>query len=130
MKEAEKSAQRFMSGKFTMDDLLKQLEATQKMGPLASLVKMIPGMSDAAKQLENTDADRQLVKVKAIIQSMTKEEREDPSIMRNSHKRRIAMGSGTSINDVNKLINQYDRMKKMMKQMSSLTKGGFGGLFG
>ena len=130
MKEAEKSAQRFMSGKFTMDDLLKQLEATQKMGPLASLVKMIPGMSDAAKQLENTDADRQLVKVKAIIQSMTKEEREDPSIMRNSHKRRIAMGSGTSINDVNKLINQYDRMKKMMKQMSSITKGGFGGLFG
>ena len=67
---------------------------------------------------------------KVIIQSMTKEEREDPSIMRNSHKRRIAMGSGTSINDVNKLINQYDRMKKMMKQMSSLTKGGFGGLFG
>ncbi len=129
-KEAERSAKRFMSGKFTMDDLLKQLEATQKMGPIASLMKMIPGMGDMAKQIENTDADKQLVKVKAIIQSMTKEEREDPSIMRNSHKRRIAQGSGTSINDVNRLINQYDRMKKMMKQMSSLRGGGFGGLFG
>ena len=130
MKEAERSAARFMSGKFTMDDLLKQLEATQKMGPIASLIKMIPGMSEAAKQIENTDADKQLVKVKAMIQSMTKAEREDPSIMRNSHKRRIAAGSGTTINDVNRLINQYDRMKKMMKQMSSLKGGPFGGLFG
>ncbi len=128
-KEAERSAKRFMSGKFTMDDLLKQLEATQKMGPIASLMKMIPGMGEMAKQMENTDADKQLIKVKAIIQSMTKEEREDPSIMRNSHKRRIASGSGTSINDVNRLLNQYERMKKMMKQMSSL-RGGFPGLFG
>ena len=109
-----------------MDDLLKQLEATQKMGPIASLMKMIPGMGEMAKQMENTDADKQLIKVKAIIQSMTKEEREDPSIMRNSHKRRIASGSGTSINDVNRLLNQYERMKK---QMSSL-RGGFPGLFG
>ena len=60
---------------------------------------------------------------------MTLEEREDPSIIRNSHKRRIALGSGTNVNDINKLINQYDRMKKLMKQMSSIKGGGFGGLF-
>lgn len=120
MKEAEKSAERFMSGKFTMDDLLKQIEATQKMGPLASLVKMLPGMGELSKQLENSDADDQLKKVKAMIQSMTKAEKEDPSMMRSSHKRRIAQGSGTTINDVNRLINQYERTKKMMKQMSSL----------
>ena len=129
MKEAEKSAERFMSGKFTMDDLLKQIEATQKMGPLASIMKMLPGMGEAAKALEGTDADNQLKKVKAIIQSMTLEEREDPSIIRNSHKRRIALGSGTNVNDINRLINQYDRMKKLMKQMSSIKGGGFGGLF-
>ena len=120
IEKAEKSAQRFMSGKFTMDDLLQQIEATQKMGPLASLVKMLPGMGELSKQLEDTDADAQLKKVKAMIQSMTKEEKDDPSIMRNSHKRRIASGSGTTINDVNRLINQYERTKKMMKQMSSL----------
>ncbi len=120
MEKAEKSARRFMSGKFTMDDLLQQIEATQKMGPLASLVKMLPGMGELSKQLENTDADSQLKKVKAMIQSMTKAEKEDPSMMRNSHKRRIANGSGTTINDVNRLINQYERTKKLMKQMSSM----------
>ena len=118
--EAEKSASRLLSGKFTMDDLLKQIEATQKMGPLASLVKMLPGMNDLSKQLENMDADNQLKKTKAMIQSMTKAEKEDPSIMRNSHKRRVAMGSGVTVNDVNKLINQYERTKKLMKQMSSM----------
>lgn len=118
--EAEKSASRLLSGKFTMDDLLKQIEATQKMGPLASLVKMLPGMNDLSKQLENMDADNQLKKTKAMIQSMTKAEKEDPSIMRSSHKRRVAMGSGVTVNDVNKLINQYERTKKLMKQMSSM----------
>ncbi len=130
--QAEKSAQRFLSGKFTMDDLLVQIEATQKMGPLASIMKMMPGMGDLSKQLENTDADKQMKRVKAIIQSMTKEEREDPSIMRSSHKRRVANGSGTSVDEVNKVLNQYNRMKKLMKQMSGLRGGfgGFGGLFG
>ena len=129
METAEKAAERLMSGKFTMDDLLVQLEATQKMGPIAGLMKMMPGMGDLAKQVEQTDADAQLVKIKAIIQSMTKYERENPSELRNSHKRRIAAGSGTKVDDVNRLINQYERMKKMMKQMGSLRRGGFKGLF-
>ena len=117
---AEKSARRMMEGKFTMDDLLTQIEQSQKMGPLASVVKMLPGMNDISKQLEDVDADAALKKTKAIIQSMTPLEREDPSIIRSSHKRRIAAGSGTTVNDVNKLMNQYDRMKKMMKQFSMM----------
>ncbi len=121
LEEAEKSAQKMLSGRFTMDDLLKQIEATQKMGPLASLVKMLPGMGDLSKQLEDVDAESQLKKTKAIIQSMTKAEKEDPSSMRNSHKRRIAKGAGVSVDDVNKLINQFERTKKMMKQMSALS---------
>ena len=129
METAEKAAERLMSGKFTMDDLLVQLEATQKMGPIAGILKMMPGMGEMAKAVEQTDADKQLVKIKAIIQSMTKYERENPDELRNSHKRRIAAGSGTRVDDVNKLIKQYDRMKKLMKQMGSLKRGGFGGLF-
>ncbi len=117
---AEKSARRMMDGKFTMEDLLTQIEQSQKMGPLASVVKLIPGMSDFSKQLEEVDADSALKRTKAIIQSMTPAEREDPSIIRSSHKRRIAAGSGTSVNEVNKIINQYDKMKKMMKQLSSM----------
>ena len=128
--QAEKAAKRFLSGKFTMDDLLTQIEATQKMGPIASLMKMMPGMGDLSKQIEGVDADKQMSRVKAIIQSMTPEEREDPSIIRSSHKRRIANGSGTTVDDVNKILNQYSRMKKIMKQMSGLRGSGFGGLFG
>lgn len=130
MEQAEKSAKRFLSGKFTMDDLLTQIEATQKMGPIASLMKMMPGMGEMSKELEKTDADRQIKRVKAIIQSMTPAEREDPSIIRSSHKRRIAQGSGVTVDDVNKVLNQYNRMKKVMKQMSGLRNGGLGGLFG
>ena len=71
------------------------------------------------------DADRQINKTKVIIQSMTKAERKDPSIMRSSHKRRIAKGSGTTVDDVNKVINQFEKTKKVMKQMSSM-RGMFG----
>ena len=130
MDQAERVAKRMLSGKFTMDDLLSQIEATQKMGPLGSLMKMIPGMNDLSKQIDDIDAERQIKRIKAIIQSMTIEEREDPSILRNSHKRRIASGSGTTVNDVNKLVNQYEKMKKVMKQLSSIRGGGLGGLFG
>ena len=119
MELAEQMANRMMAGKFTMDDLLKQIEQTQKLGPLASIMKMLPGMSDFSKQVEDSDADKQINKTKVIIQSMTKREREDPSIIRGSHKRRIAKGSGTSVDEVNKVINQYDKMKKVVKRLSS-----------
>ena len=120
MKEAEKTANRLMQGKFTMDDLLSSIEQSRKLGPLSSIMKMMPGMSEMANAINDNDADRELKSIKAIIQSMTPEEREDPSIMRSSHKRRIAKGSGTSVDQVNKLCNQYDKMKKLFKNMSSL----------
>ena len=121
MKVAEKTAERLMSGKFTMEDLLNSIEQSRKLGPLSSIMGMLPGMNDMSKAINDEDADFQLKQIKAIIQSMTPEEREDPSILRNSHKRRIAKGSGTSVEAINKLVNQYDKMKKVFKNMSSLT---------
>lgn len=121
MKVAEKTAARLMSGKFTMEDLLNSIEQSRKLGPLSSIMGMLPGMNDMSKAISDEDADFQLKQIKAIIQSMTPEEREDPSILRNSHKRRIAKGSGTSVEAINKLVNQYDKMKKVFKNMSSLT---------
>ena len=120
MKKAEETASRLMQGKFTMDDLLNSIEQSRKLGPLSSIMRMIPGMSDMANAINDQDADKELKSIRAIIQSMTPAEREDPSIMRSSHKRRIAKGSGTSVDQVNKLCNQYDKMKKMFKNLSSM----------
>lgn len=126
LEEAEKSAQRMLEGKFTMNDMLFQLEQTTKLGPLSGIMKMLPGMSNLANSFNDEDANKQLKKTKAIIQSMTKTEREDPSVMRSSHKRRIAAGSGTSVNEVNKLVNQYGKMKQMFSQIGNIQKrGGF-----
>ncbi|MBR5341513.1 MAG: signal recognition particle protein [Erysipelotrichaceae bacterium] len=120
MRKAEEMANHLMEGKFTMNDLLSSIEQSRKLGPLSSIMKMMPGMGDMARAINDSDADEELKKIKAIIQSMTPEEREDPSIMRSSHKRRIAKGSGTRVEDVNKLCNQYDKMKKLFKNMSSM----------
>lgn len=121
MKKAEETANRLMAGKFTMDDLLSSIEQSRKLGPLSSIMRMMPGMSDMANAINDQDADLELKRIKAIIQSMTPAEREDPSIMRSSHKRRIASGSGTSVEAVNKLCNQYDKMKKVFKNFSSMS---------
>ncbi len=125
MKKAEQVANRMMEGKFSMEDLLISIEQSSKLGPISGILKMMPGMSEIANQVNDAEADRNIRRIKAIIQSMTPEEREDPSIMRSSHKRRIAKGSGTSVDEVNRLCNQYDKMKKMFKQMSAM-KGMFG----
>ena len=124
-KQAEELAKRMLSGKMTMDDMLVTIEKTKKLGPLSSIMGMIPGMGDFKKQINDEDADKNMKITKAIIQSMTKEERKDPSFMRGSHKRRVAKGSGTSVDDVNRVINQFERSKKMMKSLSSLTRGMF-----
>lgn len=121
MAVAEKTAERLMKGQFTMDDLLNSIEQSRKLGPLSSIMNMLPGMSDMSKAINDQDADDQLKYIKAIIQSMTPMERQDPSILRSSHKRRIAKGSGTTVDQVNKLCNQYDKMKKVFKNMSSLS---------
>lgn len=123
-KEAEKVMNRMMNGKFSLDDMLYSIEKSRKLGPISSLMNMMPGMADYKNMVNDDDADKALKKTKAIIQSMTPEERKDPSMLRGTHKRRIASGSGTTVDDVNKLINQFDRTKKLMKQLGSM-KGMF-----
>ncbi len=119
-KKQEEIAKRMLSGRFTLDDMLYQLEQTKKLGPLSGIIGMLPGMSDFKNQINDSDVENTTKKFKSIIQSMTKAEKEDPSILRGSHKRRIASGSGNSVDDVNKMINQFERTKKMMKQFSSM----------
>lgn len=119
--KAEEMAQKMMSNKFDFNDLYDQFEQVKKMGPLKGILSKIPGVG---KQLEGVDIDdRQIDWVQAIILSMTPEERSHPHIMNSSRKRRIAAGSGRSIEEVNRLIKQIDQMQKMMRQM---TKGGKG----
>ncbi|MBK7105873.1 MAG: signal recognition particle protein [Ignavibacteriae bacterium] len=119
-KEAEDLEKKLLTNKFDFEDFLKQIKMIKKMGSLKSLINMIPGVSSAVKNAEIDD--KQLVRVESIIQSMTKEERSKPKILNGSRRKRIARGSGNSIQDVNRLIKQYDEMQKMMKQFNS--KGG------
>ena len=115
-KKAEETAKRLQENKFDMNDLLDQFQSIKKMGSLKSVLSMIPGME---RQLKDTDIDdRQLLRVEAIIYSMTKKERAKPDIINASRKRRIAAGCGMSVEEVNKLLRQYEQMKKMFKQMS------------
>ncbi len=119
-KQAEETAKRLAENKFDMNDLLAQFESIKKMGSIKSLMSMIPGME---KKLRDVDIDdRQMLRIEAIIKSMTKKERAKPDIINASRKRRIAAGAGVKVEDVNRLLGQYEQMKKMFKQMNS--KGG------
>ena len=124
MEAAERSAQRLMEGKFSLDDMLVQLQQLAKMGPLKSVLKMLPGMGDMLKEFDGDAAEVQLKISKAIIQSMTVEEREKPDIVRASRRGRIAAGSGTSDKEVTRLITQFNKMKEQMRMMSKMFKGG------
>ena len=124
MEETEKMAERMMNGEYSMDDMLKQFEQIEKLGPIGGILKMIPGMNQYAGMISDTDSANVMKRSKAIIQSMTPKERRDPSKLRNTMKKRIAAGSGTTVNEVNKLVNQYLRMKKAMDQVGYLSKTG------
>lgn len=124
MEASTKSANRMMSGKFTLTDMLVQYEQIEKMGSLGGMMKLLPGMGQLAGQFDEAKADNKIKKSKAIIQSMTPEERENPAILRASRKNRIAKGSGTSVADVNRCLNEFDKMKQVMKQFSSIAKSG------
>ncbi len=120
-KKAKELESKIRTQQFTFDDFLDQLEQVQQMGSITQLLEMIPGMG--GKQLKNLDVDeKELVYVKAIIQSMTKEERNNPSIINGSRRKRIAQGSGTSVQKVNKLLKQFEQTRKMMKQFSDMGK--------
>ena len=107
---------------FTFDDFLDQLEQVRNMGPLDELLGMLPG-AGKMKGLKNLQVDeKKLGQVEAIVRSMTKEEKQKPEIINASRRKRIAAGSGTSVQDVNRLLKQFQDMKKMMKQMTSMSK--------
>lgn len=134
LEASEAAAKKMMDGSFTMEDMLQQIEQVSKMGPLGGLMKMIPGMNQLSDMISDEDAEKGMKKQKAIIQSMTKEERTDPSILNNRRKNRIASGSGTSVKEVSALVSQFERTKKGMKQMMNLAQSGslpdLGSLFG
>ena len=124
MEASTKSANRMMSGQFTLSDMLIQYEQIEKMGSLGGMMKLLPGMGQMANQIDEAKADNKLKKSKAIIQSMTPEERENPNILRAGRKNRIAKGSGTTVADGNRCISEYEKMKTVMKQMMSMSKNG------
>ena len=120
-KDAAKIAKKLEQNKFDMNDLLDQLRQIQKMGSIRSIINMLPGVGD---KLRDVDVDeKQFVRIEAMITSMTKAEREKPSIINPSRKRRIAAGSGTKVEDVNRLLKQFDQMHKMMKQLGKKATG-------
>ena len=123
--EALKLEKKFRENSFDFEDYLAQLENIKKMGSIKDILSMIPGLSSKVKSLDVDE--NQLKRNKAIIQSMTKKERKNPSIIKSSHKRRIAAGSGTTIQDVNMLLKQFEQSREMMKQLKS--KKGLRGLF-
>ncbi len=123
--EAEKLAAKMMAGKFDLDDYAKQLKQITKMGSISSIVGMLPGMGQAKEALDNANLDKTvLVKQGAMISSMTMKERRMPDIIKASRKKRIAAGSGTTVQDVNKLLKQFDDMSTMMKKMRKLGQKG------
>ncbi|WP_250673058.1 signal recognition particle protein [Paraclostridium ghonii] len=134
LEKAKELESKIKKQELDFEDFLEQMEQIQKMGPLNKVIEMIPGMGQMKDQLGDMDMNnKEIVKTKAIIQSMTIEERRNPSLLNASRKKRIARGSGTSVQDVNRLIKQFDEMKKMMKmftgtQKSMKKRGGFAGL--
>ena len=117
-KEAEKTAKRMQQGKFDLEDFLSTMKQMKRLGPLENLIKLIPG----AKKMGLTDVKidpKQMAHIEAIVLSMTPKERRNPDIIKASRKTRIAQGCGLSVQEVNKLLQQFDQMKKMMKQFSS-----------
>jgi len=116
--QAERSLTRLQAGKFTLEDFLEQLQQVKKMGPLSGILGMLPGLP---KELRRAEVDDSMMgPIEAIIRSMTPDERRDPSIINSSRRARIARGSGTTVTDVNNLLERFKQMQTMMRQMSGL----------
>ena len=122
-KKAEELEKKMRENAFTLTDYLEQLAQLKKMGSLESMLAMVPGMSGKDVQID----ENMLMHTEAIILSMTPKERENPDIISSSRKKRIAAGSGTSVEEINKLLKQFEQMRKMMKQLSTGKFNGFGG---
>lgn len=135
MEKAKKLETKLKNSELDFEDFLSQLEQIQKLGSLDSIIGMIPGMGSMKGQLGDMDSkSKEISRIKAIIQSMTVEERRNPKLLNSSRKKRIAAGSGTSVQEINKLVKQFNEMNKLMKSfknnkglMSKLRKGGMNG---
>jgi signal recognition particle subunit SRP54 len=128
---AQGQADKMLSGKFDLEDFMQQLRQIKKMGPLTQLLEMMPGqMGQMAKQIDPKDADKNLKMTEAIISSMTTGERRTPDILNASRRRRIASGSGTDVQDVNRLIKQFKEAQKLMKTLQKSGGRGIPRLFG
>ena len=132
--EAEKTAQRMMENRFTLEDFRSQLNQIKKMGPIGQLLQMVPGAGQMAGVAQEAVDSGQMKRIEAIIDSMTPEERRRPELIKASRRRRIALGSGTSTADVNRLLKQFVEMQRMMKMISGgkmpRLGGGLGALLG
>jgi len=117
--QALEMEEKLRTASFTLEDFLDQLQQVKKMGPMSQVLDMIPGLSSIAGQIPQETTDKQLVSIEAMINSMTPEERRNPRLIGGSRKRRIARGSGTTVQEVNQLLAQFRQIQKMMKQMSS-----------
>ena len=115
--EARKAGEKLLAGDFTLEDFLQQMQQIKRMGPIGQLMEMIPGFSRMAGDVDMQNAEQEMKRIEAIIQSMTHEERRNPRILKASRKRRVAAGSGTSVQEVNALLKQFREMQRMMKQL-------------
>jgi len=123
--KALKASEKMLKGEFTLEDFLVQIKELKKLGPISQLLELIPGFSSLAREIPLELTDRQLKRVEAIINSMTPEERRHPEIINASRKRRIAKGSGTTVQEVNELLVQFRQVQKMMKEMQRGRLPGF-----
>ncbi len=127
-KDAARLEQKIRRDDFTLEDFRDQLRTLRKMGPLESVLGMIPGMGNLKALAENKPDERQLTRIEAIINSMTPRERADYRVIDGSRRRRIAKGSGTSVEEINRLLRQFQQMRKMLKSLGSLGGGGKGAM--
>ena len=128
--KAKESVRKLSKGQFNYDDFLDQMNQLQKLGGIAGILKMLPGMNKAMQGIDLEDSEKKMKQVKSIIQSMTFKERANPKLMNPSRKKRIAQGAGVDIAEVNKLVKQFEEMQKMMKQFGGSMKGKHGGFPG
>jgi signal recognition particle subunit SRP54 len=130
MAKALEMEKKLRKNEFTLEQFLEQMQQIKKLGPLENILGMIPGMGGIAQKLKETDVnEKEFAHIEAIIQSMTIKERRNPEIINGSRRKRIAAGSGTRVQDVNRLLKKFEESKKMMKKMQGMakfaSKGGF-----
>jgi signal recognition particle subunit SRP54 len=118
IEEAERQAERLLAGEFTLEDFAEQLKMMRNMGPIGKILDMLPaGMANGQLDIDHQEAEQRVRYTQAILNSMTREERRKPELLNASRKRRVASGSGTSVQEVNQLLRQYRQMRKLFKQI-------------